>query len=108
MSEQTCEGRKASKGRLGSRWAPPCNRRATVERDGHHYCGTHDPVACKERREKRDADWRARYNSKMAAMRAEDERERFDSAIGDLARAAGITAEDLAAGRVRVVKEETK
>lgn len=95
MSDQLCGGKLRG-------WGQSCRRQATVERDGRHYCGTHDPVARKARQEERDTAWRARYDAETRARAAQRERERFNAVVGDLARAAGATTEDLAAGRVRV------
>jgi hypothetical protein len=35
-----------------------CKKTAKVERGGKHYCGTHDPVARKEKKDARDAEMR--------------------------------------------------
>ena len=43
-----------------------CNRPAKVERNGKHYCGTHDPVSVAEKRAKRDAEWRAEEDRQNA------------------------------------------
>lgn len=59
-----------------------CGNKAKVDRDVlHHgkparfgYCGVHDPVAVKEKREVREAKWRAEWAAKTAA-RAAKERE---------------------------------
>ena len=34
-----------------------CTRKATVERDGKHYCTIHDPVRIQEKREARHKKW---------------------------------------------------
>ena len=44
----------------------PCARTAKVERNGKHYCGTHDPVSVAEKRAKRDAEWRAEEDRQNA------------------------------------------
>lgn len=38
-----------------------CSKRGTVERGGKWFCGTHDPVAQKARRDGRQAQWRAKH-----------------------------------------------
>lgn len=40
-----------------------CTRRGTVERDGKRYCKQHDPVALREKREKRNAEWKERIST---------------------------------------------
>lgn len=43
-----------------------CYKGAKFERDGKWFCGTHDPVAVKARREKNDAAWQIKYNAEKA------------------------------------------
>lgn len=81
----TCAG--PLRGSFGRCHASPC-----VERDGKRYCGTHDPVAVADRKAKRIAE---------RARQLEDAR--YDAAVGALARAAGVTAEDLASGAVQIL-----
>jgi len=38
-----------------------CERMASVERDGRHYCKQHDPVAVKARDDERNAKWEAKW-----------------------------------------------
>jgi phosphopantetheine adenylyltransferase len=38
-----------------------------VERDGKWYCGTHDPVMVKARRDAQDAKWRAGMFDELVA-----------------------------------------
>lgn len=45
-----------------------CGKRAKVERDGRHYCGTHDPAKA----EKRNAEWRAKFDAEQAARAAKE------------------------------------
>jgi hypothetical protein len=58
----------------------PCHHNAKVERDGKWYCGTHDPVAIKEKQDKKkaesDARWKAsqKLQAEAAAKRNEQER----------------------------------
>lgn len=44
-----------------------CQCPARVERDGKHYCLRHDPVRVKANRDKREADYRARYERENRA-----------------------------------------
>jgi uncharacterized Zn finger protein (UPF0148 family) len=37
----------------------PCGNRAKVERNGKFYCGIHDPVAVRAKRDARNAKWDA-------------------------------------------------
>ena len=57
----------------------PCNNKGKVERDGKWYCGTHDPVAKKERAAKRGpTEWeremqrRQDQRDRIAALEAEN------------------------------------
>lgn len=58
----------------------PCRHNAKVERDGNWYCGTHDPVAIKEKQDKKNAESDARWKASQklqadaAAKRNEQER----------------------------------
>lgn len=78
-----CEGRV--KMDLGFYRTRQCTRNATIERDGKHYCGQHDPLA---RQSKLDAAAAAR-EAEDALMRAKREREiaqlRRDRALAELA-----------------------
>ena len=40
-----------------------CSNRASVMRDGKHYCGRHDPVAVAERKKKQFAKWDTKNNA---------------------------------------------
>lgn len=57
-----------------------CTRKASVERDGEPYCGTHDPVKVKERADKRTKAYikeseerskRCRFENDMVAFKDE-------------------------------------
>lgn len=39
-----------------------CGKRAKVERNGNWFCGTHDPVARKEKQDSRTAAWNAKFD----------------------------------------------
>jgi hypothetical protein len=52
-----------------------CGKRAKVERDSKFYCGTHDPVALKARREKQSAAERLKLDRIRAAQ---DEADRLN------------------------------
>lgn len=47
----------------------PCSKRAKVERDGVWYCGVHDPVARKEKDDKRHTEWKQRQQTELKATR---------------------------------------
>lgn len=49
-----------------------CNKRASYERDGKWYCGTHDPVRVKAKREERDAKWNEKWKAESARNRLRD------------------------------------
>lgn len=47
---------------VGGGYRPPaCGRRAKYERNGKHYCGTHDPVAMQAKRDARSHAWDAKW-----------------------------------------------
>lgn len=54
----------------------PCSKNASVERDGKHYCGIHDPVRKKEREDKN----RAERSPKWDARDKLQEKERAEAA----------------------------
>lgn len=66
MSEKCCE--KVRIPGLGFYRSKPCGRNACVERDGEHYCLTHDPVRRKMKADKRYADYRAESTARMKAI----------------------------------------
>ncbi len=57
-----------------------CHNSAKVERDGKWFCGTHDPVAVIEKRDKKNAEFRAevaarqKLQAEAAAKRNEQQR----------------------------------
>lgn len=65
-----------------------CSKNASVERNGKHYCGIHDPVRKKEREEKKSAERRAKWeasNKRYEKERAEaDEQKRRAECFHDL------------------------
>lgn len=70
----------------GGYWPHSCGRNAKVERDGRHYCGTHDPEAVKLRREKNNAEWQAKHNAERALwaeQRRLREQEKFKASMFD-------------------------
>jgi uncharacterized Zn finger protein (UPF0148 family) len=50
-----------------------CRNRAKIERDGKFYCGTHDPVAVKAKREKQAAVERLKW-ARIRAVQDETDR----------------------------------
>ena len=66
MSEKCCE--KVRIPGLGFYRSKQCGRNACVERDGEHYCLTHDPVRRKMKADKRYADYRAESDARMKAI----------------------------------------
>jgi len=44
-----------------------CGKTAKFERDGKHYCGTHDPVAVAARNKQRDAEFKKRWEAERQA-----------------------------------------
>lgn len=75
MSEKhTCCGSVYSLG-----FGFPCGKTAKFERDGKHYCGIHDPVACKAKddakRAKRNAKWNAKWNAETKARKDAEEKQ---------------------------------
>lgn len=53
-----------------------CPKSGKIERDGKWYCGTHDPVRIKEKREERDRKWSERFR----AQREDSEQRERDEA----------------------------
>ena len=64
----------------------PCGKRAKVERDGHWYCGIHDPVRRAEKHKARDEKWEKEW-------RERDEKWRHDRAATALCKS--VTTEEL-------------
>lgn len=54
-----------------------CTKKASVERDGQSYCGTHDPVKVKERQEKRNKKWEELYSAENKIRKYKDDMEAF-------------------------------
>jgi len=50
----------------------PCTRTASVIRNGKPYCKTHDPVARKEKEEKRTAEWNKKWDAKKKGWERQD------------------------------------
>lgn len=55
-----------------SRRSYPCGKKAKVEREGKHYCGTHDPVARRAKAEVREAKWRKEFDEQQRVYRIQD------------------------------------
>ena len=53
-----------------------CSKSGKIERDGKWYCGTHDPVRIKEKREERGRKWSERFR----AQREDGEQRERDEA----------------------------
>ena len=53
-----------------SHYTSICGKNAKFERDGKWYCGTHDPVAKKEKAAIRYAEWDAKYEARRASEKA--------------------------------------
>ncbi len=58
---------KTGNGYFGS----PCIKSAKYERDGKWYCGTHDPVAIKAKRDARNSEWKREFDAKNKARDVE-------------------------------------
>lgn len=55
----------------GQSWGGhPCGKAAKVERDGHYYCGTHDPVRVVAKDEARRQKWTAKWEAERADRKA--------------------------------------
>lgn len=54
---------------LSYRWVK-CTKTGKVERDGKHYCGIHDPVAIKAKKDKQHAKWKQEWDAEAAANKA--------------------------------------
>ncbi len=53
-----------------SQYAKPCGKTAKFERDGKHYCGTHDPVSRRARDDAKSAERKARWDAENQRSRA--------------------------------------
>lgn len=77
-----------------------CPHRAKVERDGKWYCGTHDPVAAKARRDKKHAEWDEQHRKEIAFAKARNDARqeadrrarRYDDMLAALRRAVVVLA----------------
>ena len=71
-----------------SRWINHCHNKGKVERDGKWYCGIHDPVAVKKKRDERNAVYaeeRKEAQSRIdARVKAEAEMARRAGCVDDL------------------------
>ena len=56
----------------GSYMGYPCGKSAKVERDGKHYCGTHDPVRVAARAAARETEFQHRWQAQKQAQKAAD------------------------------------
>lgn len=65
MSDRTCQALIRS-GSVWSRHNYLCGKRAKVERNGKHYCGTHDPQRLDSRRIAREREDRANSSVRLA------------------------------------------
>ena len=67
-----------------------CGRNAKYEYEGLSFCGTHHPPKVKERRDKRDAEFHARYEANRKRWKAEQweskARERAWEALNEIAK----------------------
>ena len=63
-----------------------CCKRASVERDGKRYCGTHDPVKVKERQEKRTKAYIQESEDRMKRCKFENDMVAFRDACVEAVR----------------------
>lgn len=71
MDKAKCEGRVYNpNGSWGNKYRQ-CDRNATGEVEGKHYCGTHNPVAKKARDDKRSEAWNAKWAERDNRLRLE-------------------------------------
>jgi uncharacterized Zn finger protein (UPF0148 family) len=56
--------------RVGDWLGHACGKNAKYERDGKWYCGMHDPVAIKTKREAKNAEYAEAYNARSASEKA--------------------------------------
>lgn len=66
-TKYTCCGRISLGAFYGSKL---CGKTAKFDRDGKHYCGTHDPVTIAEKDAIKNAAWKAKYEAIHAARDA--------------------------------------
>jgi len=69
--------KKCSKRISGGFHSYQCSKSGKIERDGRWYCGTHDPVRIKEKREESARKWREMFRAQRSAseQREKDEAE---------------------------------
>lgn len=53
--------------RVGLASVYQCHNVAKTQRGGHWFCGVCDPIARQEKREKRTAQWQAKFDARFAA-----------------------------------------
>lgn len=85
-----CMDNQCCKERHVGRWArrQRCTRKGSVERDGKLYCKIHDPVLVEEKRNKRNAEYQAKWDKEA------EEREYVHLAVKHCKKL-GLTIEDL-------------
>jgi uncharacterized Zn finger protein (UPF0148 family) len=59
-----------------------CRNSGSVERDGKWYCKVHDPIARKERQERRDEEYRAEQERQLARRRKREAERRIETIRG--------------------------
>ena len=72
--ETYCCARVSSRGGF---FSSSCAKKASVERDGQPYCGTHDPVKVKERRAKAYKKWEDMRDTENKILKYKDDMEKF-------------------------------
>jgi hypothetical protein len=83
--------------------ATQCTKRGKVERDGKSYCGIHDPVAVKARKQVRDDAWKAKRDTEDKRTHAYYARRTAESAA-----CRGVATEVLREGLVAELIEVAK
>lgn len=85
--EQKCCEMVRGAGKWGGWHKQPCTRAAKVIRDDKPYCGIHDPVAEKARRDKLSAKYEAKWNHERQERNATAARAAAERAVIDAAKA---------------------
>ena len=85
-----CEGLCHDPTGWGHKW--PCGRHAKHERDGHWYCGIHDPVRVKAREEKREVEYQKERGRQNRVWERRDLECTFCEGMTDKELKAGIAA----------------
>lgn len=75
-----CQG-LVRKGSGFRRYNTRCTKNAKVVRDGKGFCGTHDPVAQEEKREKQKAEWSEKWDREHAERDAREHRQKLEQAF---------------------------